>query len=620
MHEVLNNIIKLNLVKKVIICILVFALFSLFVHAENLRTLVLLEGNYSADNVETFGIYADYNDAQIKAKGISIDLKSDNLEIISFTLSEFLNIGRCKGGMTFENNKICVDFVNPKGFSEGEELGRFSVRWDKYNGDADIEIKTKYIHGENDFLNSEIIDVYSYKIINGTDRIVSVSSINNSSNILNCFLIGATIFICIVVFGLVHKRNKVRNVRFGLALLILCLIAFIVAIYFSNQINILPLTGDNIESTIELNGRRYIDRIFSEYTVQKNISYGTSILDIYQPKGDTLQKRPVLIMVHGGGFVMGSKAEWEGQAIQFAKRGYVTITADYRLADPRNVHGPFSDDFPYEPIKNAKDDILAVVRWVRSKASNYRLDGDRIAVMGNSAGAVTSLYTAYDTEDVGHSGNPGYSSKISAAVSVAGGMRAGEIHTINSGDPPSLIFHGLEDKIVPVQTVKQVESKLISLHIPYEAYYYPGMGHSIPPDFSPKTVNFLVKYVINTIMPTVTVTPTATATPAPTPTLLLTPTEEATPTPTITITITPTMTPIIPEGLICGYLDTNLDTVLDIIDFVNFSKYYGKNCRDIVPKVGCGGKDTNYDGRIDILDLIYLSENYHNVKSDCTRY
>src|SRR3954451_24252041 len=69
---------------------------------------------------------------------------------------------------------------------------------------------------------------------------------------------------------------------------------------------------------------RYRDQVFSGASVTKDITYGSATgiggsaetlkLDLYQPTGDTIAKRPALVWVHGGGFTMGDKGSGAGKA------------------------------------------------------------------------------------------------------------------------------------------------------------------------------------------------------------------------------------------------------------------------------------------------------------------
>jgi len=86
----------------------------------------------------------------------------------------------------------------------------------------------------------------------------------------------------------------------------------------------------------------YTQELF-DYIVESDIVYGiaanyagnpdTLSLDIYKPVSDNNLKRPMLVLVHGGAWVGGTKADGEVQSLAqlFAKRGYVVASINYRL-------------------------------------------------------------------------------------------------------------------------------------------------------------------------------------------------------------------------------------------------------------------------------------------------
>src|SRR5687767_8522147 len=90
-------------------------------------------------------------------------------------------------------------------------------------------------------------------------------------------------------------------------------------------------------------GGRYISPIFSADNVTSNIQYGNNVtytgsaqnlqLDIYQPTGDTVSARPLIIIAHGGSFLFGSKTGPDVVPFchDFAKMGYVVASINYRL-------------------------------------------------------------------------------------------------------------------------------------------------------------------------------------------------------------------------------------------------------------------------------------------------
>ena len=119
------------------------------------------------------------------------------------------------------------------------------------------------------------------------------------------------------------------------------------------------------------------------------------MLDAYlPPDSDKRDKRPVVVVMHGGGFVGGDKQEY-GQvkyAYELSIRGYVVVSINYRLT---------GDSWTWESQKaefDAQEDFRAAIRYVRSVANDYNLDSDKIIVSGDSAGAMTSLFVAYAKE------------------------------------------------------------------------------------------------------------------------------------------------------------------------------------------------------------------------------
>jgi acetyl esterase/lipase len=111
--------------------------------------------------------------------------------------------------------------------------------------------------------------------------------------------------------------------------------------------------------------------------VRRDIEYGTAngkrlLLDAYVPPAGK-ERRPAVVMIHGGGWRAGDKASWRPEAEQLAAKGWVAFSINYRLDEPAV--------FPAEI-----DDAQAAVRWVRAHADEYQVDPSRIAAIGESAG------------------------------------------------------------------------------------------------------------------------------------------------------------------------------------------------------------------------------------------
>jgi para-nitrobenzyl esterase len=237
---------------------------------------------------------------------------------------------------------------------------------------------------------------------------------------------------------------------------------------------------------------RYRDQVFSNVTVTGDLTYGSATgidgnpetlkLDLYQPTGDTVAKRPAMIWIHGGGFTKGDKSSGAGKATLFAKLGYVAVSINYRLLSPVGCGGnPSPTPTCVNAAIGAQHDAQAAVRWLRANATTYRIDTDRIAVSGGSAGAVTSLLVDWRPEDPGDSGNPGPSSKVRAAVSVSGGAPNNDFITADDG--PALFIHGTEDQVVPYQWAVQNAAAMYNLGILTVLEPIEGAGHGLPEDY-----------------------------------------------------------------------------------------------------------------------------------------
>lgn len=122
--------------------------------------------------------------------------------------------------------------------------------------------------------------------------------------------------------------------------------------------------------------------------VLRNLAYGPSTerwhrLDVYRPTTPADGPRPVVLYAHGGGFSILSKETHWLMGLLFARRGYVVLNLNYRLA-------------PDHPFPAALQDVCLAYRWAVEHATELGGDPQRIAVAGESAGAnlVTALTIA----------------------------------------------------------------------------------------------------------------------------------------------------------------------------------------------------------------------------------
>ena len=128
-----------------------------------------------------------------------------------------------------------------------------------------------------------------------------------------------------------------------------------------------------------------------------DICYGSDaqwqVLDVYRPVQAQGEKLPVLISVHGGGWVYGDKDRYQFYCMNLAQHGFAVVNFTYRLA-------------PEFRFPSSAEDTNLVAGWVMDHASEYGFDTDHIFAVGDSAGGhLLSIYAAICT-------NPNYAQKF----------------------------------------------------------------------------------------------------------------------------------------------------------------------------------------------------------------
>lgn len=104
---------------------------------------------------------------------------------------------------------------------------------------------------------------------------------------------------------------------------------------------------------------------------QKNIDYGPNKLDIYQPANPG--GAPIVMFVHGGAWRLGNRRSVGSKARYYTKRGYLFVSVGYTL-------------YPRANAEQQAMQIARAVNWMKANADRYGGDGNRIALMGHSAG------------------------------------------------------------------------------------------------------------------------------------------------------------------------------------------------------------------------------------------
>lgn len=125
-----------------------------------------------------------------------------------------------------------------------------------------------------------------------------------------------------------------------------------------------------------------------------NILYGTDEtwqkLDVYCPQKAVAEgkKLPVIVSVHGGGWVYGDKERYQYYCMDLARRGFTVVNFTYRLAPEFQFPAPF-------------EDTNLVFAWVKEHGADYFMDTEHIFAVGDSAGAnCLAVYAAICTNPV----------------------------------------------------------------------------------------------------------------------------------------------------------------------------------------------------------------------------
>ena len=194
---------------------------------------------------------------------------------------------------------------------------------------------------------------------------------------------------------------------------------------------------------------------------------------------------PAVVCIHSGGWIVGDRKEMAATIDVLARRGYVAIAPDYRLA-------------PAHRFPACIEDCKAAVRWLRANAGKYHVDPDRIGAMGLSAGGHLACLLGVTTTSDGLDGtgdHTGKSSHVQAVVAMSaptdltssllwtpkvltntlepllGGPPTKNLDLYRKASPakyrpttppPFLLIHGSADTRVPIQQMREFSAMLKS--------------------------------------------------------------------------------------------------------------------------------------------------------------
>jgi acetyl esterase/lipase len=242
--------------------------------------------------------------------------------------------------------------------------------------------------------------------------------------------------------------------------------------------------------------------------IERDVTYGQAAgvdlkLDIYHPKGATEELRPAVVYVHGGGWRAGDKGGGAGALAipELIQRGYLVVSINYRLA-------------PEFKFPAQIEDTSCAIRYLRAHATELKLDPNRIGVWGGSAGGHLGALLGTMDAKAGFDTSGGWtnqSSRVQAVVDMFGPAdltarvagpqketltsqvfgaksddddilrRASPVTYVSKDDPPFLILHGDQDKLVPMAQSEKLQAALEKAGVPVKLVVVKNAAHGFAP-------------------------------------------------------------------------------------------------------------------------------------------
>lgn len=229
-----------------------------------------------------------------------------------------------------------------------------------------------------------------------------------------------------------------------------------------------------------------------KYHEELNVSYGIDSkqkIDIYLPANRTTNTK-TLILVHGGGWTSGDKSEMNPikDFIRQDLPNFAVVNMNYRLADTNNT-----------PYPMQIEDISSVINHLKSNAEQYSIS-ENFGFIGISAGGHLSLLWSYGFDldnnvkmvcsivgptnltDTNYLNN--VNPELQNILNVFGSNpdrsfleEVSPFHQVTASAPPTILFYGGQDPLVPTTQGTDLRDKLQTLDVEHEFTLYPNAGH-----------------------------------------------------------------------------------------------------------------------------------------------
>jgi acetyl esterase len=216
----------------------------------------------------------------------------------------------------------------------------------------------------------------------------------------------------------------------------------------------------------------------------KQVGDKSLTLHVFLPAGHAAtDRRPAIVFFFGGGWNGGTPSQFYGQSRHLADRGMVAICADYRT---KSKYGTS----PQECVRDGK----SAIRWVRSHAAELGVDPQRIAAGGGSAGghvaAATAVVDGFEEETEDHAVSCRPTALVLFNPVYDNGpdgygfdrvkdywQQFSPLHNIDEDAPPTIVFLGTRDKLIPVATAEAWQAAMQKVKVRSDLHLYQNEGH-----------------------------------------------------------------------------------------------------------------------------------------------
>ncbi|MDM5248645.1 alpha/beta hydrolase [Lysinibacillus sp. G4S2] len=355
----------------------------------------------------------------------------------------------------------------------------------------------------------------AYAIFNTTNILSVVGFLGTLALYTPWFLVILTFFIIVLVILASWKKAKIAQF---ISISLLLINAFLIIEPIIEMENYAK--KENVQVSLYshfFNNKTEISSTFTKDIVYGKTTDGVELkLDMW-PANEKLKntRTPAVIKVHGGGWVDGSKASTPFWNQWLSELGFTVFDIDYRMP-------------PQAGWKDEVADVKSAIGWVVEHADTYKIDPEKINLMGDSAGGNLAMLAAYSMGDTTlppsidvpsvrintvinfygpsdmtkfHENNPspGYVQNVMKEY-IRGTpsqfpdryQKLSPINYIGEHTPPTIMFLGTSDSLVPTEQATILDRELSMNNVSHEIYYLPKAEHVY--DGVPGNLNTQITY------------------------------------------------------------------------------------------------------------------------------